>query len=166
MKRITISLLVALIAAATAGIGVYVAAGGNSTTSRATTPAINHIVILLRENHTYDNLFGRFPGGAGTTVGRSVTGKLVALDRTPQLIRRNPGHTGASTDTALADGQLNGFSRLDNAVQGDDKISLSQFLPADIPDLLISRICGRMPSTSRSTTTFSPPLQDRAFRIT
>jgi phospholipase C len=128
-------LLVALIVATVVGVGAYVVVGQGSSRSGASVASINHIVILLRENHTYDNLFGRFPDGAGTTVGRSATGKLVQLDRTPQLILRNPGHTGASADTALADGQLNGFSRLDNAVQGDDKISLSQFLPADIPNL-------------------------------
>jgi phospholipase C len=135
MKRQTILLFAAPIVAMAVGISTYVAAGRSSSPSPTRAPTIQHIVILLRENHTYDNLFGRFPGGAGTTVGRSVTGKLVQLGRTPQLILRNPGHTGASADTAIADGQLNGFSKLDNAVQGDDKISLSQFLPADIPNL-------------------------------
>lgn len=133
MKRIAVLVLVAVLVAA--GIGSYFARDRGSSRSRAPVAAINHIVILLRENHTYDNLFGRFPGGAGTTVGRSVTGKLIQLDRTPQLILGNPGHTGASSDTAIADGRLNGFSRLDNAVQGDDRISLSQFWPADIPSL-------------------------------
>jgi phospholipase C len=28
-----------------------------------TADPIQHIVIFLRENHTYDNLFGCFPGG-------------------------------------------------------------------------------------------------------
>ena len=106
MKARILFPLMALILVTAVGIGTYVAAGRSSTQSRVSVVAINHIVILLRENHTYDNLFGRFPGGAGTTVGRSVTGKLVQLDRTPQLILRNPGHTGQSTDIALADGRL------------------------------------------------------------
>lgn len=33
-------------------------------------PPIEHIVIILRENHSYDNYFGTFPGGKGKTVGR------------------------------------------------------------------------------------------------
>jgi phospholipase C len=31
---------------------------------------IQHIVFLIKENHTYDNYFGLFPGGNGTTTGK------------------------------------------------------------------------------------------------
>lgn len=33
----------------------------------ATTP-IKHVVVLMMENHTFDNLFGRFPGANGVTL--------------------------------------------------------------------------------------------------
>ncbi|MDQ2743564.1 MAG: hypothetical protein M3Z66_14905 [Chloroflexota bacterium] len=135
MKRRTPAAVAALVVAAAVGIPTAVTVGLHGSSTPHSSPAIKHIVIVLRENHTYDNLFGRFPGGDGTTVGRTIAGKLVALGHTPQLIARNPGHTGNSADTALADGQLNGFSKLQNAVQGDDRISLSQYLPSDIPNL-------------------------------
>lgn len=135
MKRSVGGVMVALIVASMAGIATYITLRHRSPQSRPGVPAINHIVIVLRENHTYDNLFGRFPGGEGATVGRSVSGKIVELGETPQLIMRNPGHTGMSAETALADGRLNGFSTLQNAVQGEERISLSQYLPSDIPNL-------------------------------
>ena len=28
---------------------------------------IEHVVIIVKENHTFDNYFGTFPGAAGTT---------------------------------------------------------------------------------------------------
>jgi phospholipase C len=30
---------------------------------------IEHVVVILRENHSYDNYFGSFPGGSGKTAG-------------------------------------------------------------------------------------------------
>src|SRR6202521_6349519 len=35
-----------------------------------TTP-INHVVIIVKENHGYDNYFGPFPGGNGATMPHS-----------------------------------------------------------------------------------------------
>ena len=31
----------------------------------ATTTSIKHVVIIMMENHTFDNFFGRFPGANG-----------------------------------------------------------------------------------------------------
>lgn len=102
----------------------------------SSSPAIKHMVIVLRKNHIYDNLFGRFPGGHETTLGRSVAGKRVELGPPPQLIVRNRGHTGNSADVAPADSRPDRFSKLRNAVQEDDqKISVSQYGPSDIPNL-------------------------------
>src|SRR5215472_15795793 len=33
-------------------------------------PPIQHIVFLIKENHTFDNYFGLFPGANGTTTGK------------------------------------------------------------------------------------------------
>jgi phospholipase C len=32
---------------------------------------VEHVVIVVKENHGYDNYFGRFPGGDGVTMGTS-----------------------------------------------------------------------------------------------
>jgi len=41
---------------------------------RAAAPAspIEHVVLIVKENHTFDNYFGTFPGAAGATLGRAV----------------------------------------------------------------------------------------------
>jgi phospholipase C len=33
-------------------------------------PSIQHIVFMIKENHTFDNYFGLFPGANGTTTGK------------------------------------------------------------------------------------------------
>jgi phospholipase C len=37
----------------------------------AVSSPIKHVVIIVKENHGYDNYFGAFPGGNGTTMPRS-----------------------------------------------------------------------------------------------
>src|SRR5450756_2104396 len=37
----------------------------------AVTTPIKHVVIIVKENHGYDNYFGTFPGGAGVSMPHS-----------------------------------------------------------------------------------------------
>ncbi len=46
---------------------------------------IKHIVIIVQENHSFDNLFATFPGADGTTTGKMSTGKTVKLKKTNLL---------------------------------------------------------------------------------
>jgi len=40
---------------------------------------IQHTVFILKENHTFDNYFGKFPGAEGATSGTISTGQVVPL---------------------------------------------------------------------------------------
>src|ERR1700729_2716634 len=69
-----------LLAAALAGCG-----GGSGSSAAAPflppPPAkqgkhFTHVVILVQENRTFDNLFATFPGADGTTVGKTHNGTL------------------------------------------------------------------------------------------
>lgn len=67
-------------AASLLAIGVLMAGASAATVSppaaghRACSPLpcgpIKHIIIMVRENHSFDNLFGRFPGADGTKFAR------------------------------------------------------------------------------------------------
>jgi phospholipase C len=96
---------------------------------------IQHIVILLRENHTYDNLFGRFPGGDGTLTGRQIDGDKVRLSRTPEPTQLVLGHTNGAAQIAINRGTMDGFGRMVNAVQDGRQVALSQYRQSDIPNL-------------------------------
>jgi phospholipase C len=45
--------------------------------------AIQHIVLLVKENHTFDNYFGTFPGADGVRTGLTSRGDTVPLVPTP-----------------------------------------------------------------------------------
>lgn len=98
----------------------------------AVSSPIKHIIIVIRENHSYDQMFGRFPGGDGTTTGTLPNGQLVPLARTPITLWRDIGHGRRAVRIAMNHGRMNGFARLAGAVQHGHSISLSQYYPADI----------------------------------
>ena len=69
------------------------AAGGDLTQARA---HIKHIVFLIKENRTFDTMFGRFPGAAGARYGRLCGNtRLVALRQAVLgIVRRRARRVG------------------------------------------------------------------------
>jgi phospholipase C len=72
---------------------------------------IKHVIFLVKENRTFDNYFGKFPGADGATSGRISDGTVIPLAPLP------PGPQGASHswDSALLayhQGAMNQFDLL------------------------------------------------------
>lgn len=95
---------------------------------------IKHIIIIVRENHSFDNLFGRFPGADGTRVARAGS-KTVPLTVTPDKLHVDLGHGGPAALNAINGGQMNEFYRMLNAVQGGQNMADSQYTQSQVPDL-------------------------------
>ena len=109
----------------------------NPLTHASASPAqarypIDHVVIIDRENHSFDNIFGTFPGASGTTSGRLPTGKVVALGRTPDHTLLDINHSGGAAAYAVNSGRMNQFNLLPGAVQNGRDIALSQYRKQDI----------------------------------
>ena len=110
-----------------------------STTSSSgtggATPApipIKHVVVIVKENHTFDNYFGTFPGAEGTTQCKLKSG-TISCPKAPDL-PRDMCHTH---DCALADwdlGQMDGFEQDPAANQNGDHLAWSQYDGASIPN--------------------------------
>lgn len=101
------------------------------------TPAaspINHVVIMVKENHSFDNLFGTFPGADGTTTGTLSDGSTVPLNRTPDRTLIDVAHERNAAVIAMNGGRMNGFDRIAGAVQNGRNIALSQYRQDDIPN--------------------------------
>src|SRR5262245_19315090 len=51
----------------------------------ATTPTtpIQHVIIIVGENHTFDNLFGTYQPKAGQTISNLLSKGIVQADGTP-----------------------------------------------------------------------------------
>jgi phospholipase C len=69
---------------------------------------IKHIVFLIKENRSYDNYFGTYPGADGATTAPTIDGKIIPLGRQADLIA-DPDHGSIAHKTGFADGKLNGF---------------------------------------------------------
>ncbi|HXO16957.1 MAG TPA: alkaline phosphatase family protein [Candidatus Dormibacteraeota bacterium] len=106
-------LVAGLVAAMLAGCG-----GGASGSSAAAPflpppPAkqgkhFTHIVILVQENRTFDNLFARFPGADGTTVGKTHNGTL-RLRKANLESALSPSNGYPYWSEAWNNGRMNGF---------------------------------------------------------
>src|SRR5258708_32043502 len=70
---------------------------------------IRHIFIIVKENHTYDNLFATFPGGDGATIAARGNGSQIALQE-PWTDLWYPGsNSWGAAHSDYAAGKMNGF---------------------------------------------------------
>lgn len=94
---------------------------------------IRHVVIVVKENRSFDNLFGRFPGANGATTGVLSTGKRVPLGHMPDSFLFDLGHDADAARLAVHGGKMDGFDLLAGAIQGKRDLALSQYRQSDIP---------------------------------
>ncbi len=123
-----------LLLASTAVIAAWSACGG----SRAGNPPpsagigkIQHIVFIVKENRSFDQYFGTFPGADGVTTGKTSTGKTIPLGQTPDRLSHDLGHEWADAHIAVNGGQMNGF---DKVAMGSDLLGYTQMRQSDIPN--------------------------------
>jgi phospholipase C len=90
---------------------------------------IKHIVVVVKENHTFDNYFGSFPGADGISqiqVGSTMITPPHAPDRTPRDLCHE--HSCALQDLS---GDWLGVSGASN---NGDNLAFAQYQEADIPN--------------------------------
>ncbi len=95
---------------------------------------IRHVVILVRENRSFDEMFGTFPGADGTTYGTLPNGTTVKLGHTPDHTLLDVAHSGTAAHTAIDNGRMDGFALLPGAIQDGRDIALTQYRKSDIPN--------------------------------
>ena len=95
-----------------------------------TATPIKHVVFVIKENRTFDNMFGLFPGADGVTVGmdrgepRTLT---PAVDRLEMDIR----HCYDCALQAWNEGEMDGFATISETA---DEYAYTQFQPGDLPN--------------------------------
>ncbi|MGO8960021.1 MAG: alkaline phosphatase family protein [Streptosporangiaceae bacterium] len=106
-----------------------------------TLPQIQHIVVLMLENHSYDNQLGmlRRPGADGFTLGSDgkptaqnpyPDGRIQHAFRMPTTcqLSGHPSQTWVDTHTQLNGGKLNGFVK-----SGSGPVAMGYWQKADLP---------------------------------
>ncbi|MGZ6545654.1 MAG: phospholipase C [Actinomycetota bacterium] len=85
--------------------------GPHITEVRLAQQKIKHIVFLIKENRTFDSLFGLFPGADGATSGKTCSGGTVPLKRSADQAA-NIDHSFMAGVVAVDGGKMDCFDRL------------------------------------------------------
>lgn len=128
--------LTALLAVGQFGL---VQAGSKAEDTKTSTP-IKHLVVLMQENHTFDNYFGTYPGADGIPSGT----RMPVNPKDPNTGYVEPWYVGGSTISDLSHGsttfheqfnagKMDGFvSALNNRNQ-DGRVAMGYYDDRDIP---------------------------------
>src|ERR1700730_244282 len=106
------SITVAVLASATLGVMNFSFGAG---ASRAASPRaadislIQHIIFIIKENRTFDNYFGTFPGADGATHGTISTGQVIPLGHLPDSTGRDISHSFSAAVGAIDGGKMDKF---------------------------------------------------------
>ncbi len=100
---------------------------------------IKHVVFIIKENRSFDQYFGAFPGVDGATTGIISSGAVIPLGHTPDQTPTDIDHTWNAAVTAM-DGPLAGPYKMDqydlifNGNHNGDFLAYTQMYQADIPN--------------------------------
>jgi phospholipase C len=122
----------ALLAAATFG-----SAGGTSPAS-ASTP-IEHVVVLFMENHSFDDLLGRYCVSTGrcdgSVTGQLPTGRSIPLNVEPDIVPL-ANHAPKTQETCMNGGLMNGCSLVKGCNRSHGYRCYTAADPTSIPNII------------------------------
>jgi len=90
--------------------------------------AIRHIVVIVQENRSFDNLFQGFPGADTAASGLKSDGTTIALKPVSFAHGQDPNHNYADFVGSLDGGKLDGFDKVGSYPNNEPNISYS-YLP-------------------------------------
>lgn len=113
-------------------------AQSESARQQASPPAgmsvIKHVIFIIKENRTFDQLFGTYPGANGATSGKISTGQTVPLGHAPdQTYPLDPEHDFGGAVEAMDGGNMDRFDLL-TGNPGGMLLSYTQATQLDIPN--------------------------------
>lgn len=95
---------------------------------------VEHIVFIIKENRSFDNYFGTFPGADGATRGTISTGQVIPLGHTPDKTAHDIGHGFTEAIQAIDGGKMDKFDLIHDANVDGDYLSYTQMQEQDIPN--------------------------------
>jgi len=91
---------------------------------------IRHVVIIVKENRSFDHMFGTYPRVDGATRGMVSTGQIIPLSHAPDKTK-NFGHSWQTFHTDVDGGRMDKFNLAANC---SDFSCYAQYTCADIPN--------------------------------
>jgi phospholipase C len=136
--RIGVAALLAV--AVVAGAATVALAGTDAGSSNGSVPGqpttpIQHVVIISKENRSFDEYFGKFPGADGATTAMKHDGTVVPLAQTPDPMPNDIGHDNQMFNIAYDGGKNDGFDQEQGAYSDTGQpLALSQMSESQIPN--------------------------------
>jgi phospholipase C len=131
LVRVRLAVSAGLVAAAATLAGTTIAAG-------APRSPIQHVVVIYQENHSFDNVLGRFCVQSGrcdgAVQGTLHDGTVIPLSTASDLVPL-VDHAHKAQRTAIDGGRMDGFDLIDGCDQQTGYACYSQFDPGQIPNL-------------------------------
>ena len=124
-------------------VGSYYQDGGHSGNSHeavgtplaaGTFDKIQHIVYIIKENHSFDSMFGRFPGANGATTGIISTGQTIQLQELADPPPNDIVHSWAAALMATDGGRMDRFDLIVGGNLNGNLVGYSEFYKKDIPN--------------------------------
>lgn len=96
---------------------------------------IKHVVVVVKENHTFDNYFGSFPGAEGTTTCKKSDGTTFPCPRAPNFTSHDLSHAHSAGLVDYNNGKMDGWD-LPGSSSGTntDNLAYAQYTEQDIPN--------------------------------
>jgi phospholipase C len=123
---------------------------GSEPASATTASPIRHIVIIYQENHSFDNVLGRFcvqvANGArvraglndtcgGATSGRLRDGEVMFLSHATDVVPKS-AHGVEGQIAAIDGGKMDGFSHNPDCGKASGYACYTEFYPSQIPNAI------------------------------
>ena len=94
---------------------------------------IKHVVVIVKENHTFDNYFGSFPGADGISQITTSSG-VITPPHAPDSTSRDLCHEHSCALTDWAGGAMNGWDQVTGTSVNGDNLAYAQYQQTDIPN--------------------------------
>ena len=107
--------------------------GGSGPSAPVVPPGyIDHVVIIVNENHTFDNLFAGFPGADTKSTFTAPDGTTFKAPHAPD-VTRSMCHEHSCALTDWDGGKMDGWFQQSGANKNGDHMAWSQYQAQDIP---------------------------------
>jgi phospholipase C len=90
------------------------------------------VVVILKENHTFDNYFGTFPGAEGSSQCLTTSG-VIHAPHAPNVTPRDLAHGRAEALKDWNGGDMDGWLTVPGASDHGDNLFCAQYFEADLP---------------------------------
>jgi phospholipase C len=129
-------------------VGPIVTVTGGARQASALPTPIQHVVVILQENHSFDNVLGQLciqthRACNAASTGRRLDGSTIPLKRATDIV---PGvnHVQRSQIDAINGGKMNGWEKIEGCAKDE---CYTQYDPSQIPALAAMAAYGAISDT-------------------